>query len=121
MLPWGSQSVSPWRGTLAFAVVSLTAVSQSFAMEGGEYLWLVTACLPVDVKRFASRSLKNDEPDADIKLYIDEARSDLVVQVGLFFIQDETKDSIMVIATAGKSYMPHICTTYHDCHIAGPY
>ncbi|KAG1725190.1 hypothetical protein EDB19DRAFT_2043327 [Suillus lakei] len=86
-----------------FAVVSLTAVAQSEEKirYGGWRITAATACLLVEVKRFASRSLKNDELDADIKLHIEEARSDLMVQAGLLFLQDETRDSVMVIAAAG--------------------
>jgi hypothetical protein len=93
-----------------FAVASLTAVPQSedkFRYGG----WRITAantCLLVEVKRFASRSLKGDELDADIKVHIEEARLDLVTQAGYVFLQDDTKDSIMAIAAAGKSPMPCI-------------
>ncbi|KAG2037012.1 hypothetical protein BDR03DRAFT_958283 [Suillus americanus] len=86
-----------------FAVVGLTAVPQSGEKlrYGGWRITAATSCLLVEVKRFASRSLKDDELDADIKGHIAEARLDLVVQAGYIFLQDETKDSIMVIAAAG--------------------
>ncbi|KAG1812584.1 uncharacterized protein BJ212DRAFT_1301553 [Suillus subaureus] len=86
-----------------FAIVGLTAVplSEEKRRYGGWRITVANACLLVEVKRFASRSLKDDELDADIKVHIDEARLDLVVQAGYLFLQDETKDSIMAIAAAG--------------------
>ncbi|KAG1754577.1 hypothetical protein EDB19DRAFT_2021339 [Suillus lakei] len=54
----------------------------------------------MEVKRFVRRSRKDDELDAKIRAHIKEARIDLVIQAGHVFIQDETKDSIMVIAAA---------------------
>ncbi|KAG1732984.1 hypothetical protein EDB19DRAFT_2041363 [Suillus lakei] len=86
-----------------FAVVSLTAMPQSEEKlrYGGWRITAATTCLLVEVKRSASRSLKNDELDAEIKMHIEEARSDLVSQAGLLFLQDKTKDSIMAIAAAG--------------------
>ncbi|KAG1864338.1 hypothetical protein F4604DRAFT_1905365 [Suillus subluteus] len=86
-----------------FAVVSLTAVprSEEKLRYGGWRITAANTCLLVEVKRFASRSLKDDELDADIKLHIEEARNDVVAQAGYIFLQDETKDSIMVIAAAG--------------------
>ncbi|KAG1834939.1 hypothetical protein DFJ58DRAFT_917951 [Suillus subalutaceus] len=86
-----------------FAVVSLTAVPRS--EEKLRYGGLANNCskyLPSrGSKKVASRSLKDDELDADIKLHIEEARNDVVAQAGYIFLQDETKDSIMVIAAAG--------------------
>ncbi|KAG2084126.1 uncharacterized protein F5147DRAFT_732245 [Suillus discolor] len=86
-----------------FAVVSLTAVPQSEEKlrYGGWRITAANTCLLVEVKRFASRSLKNDELDAEIKLHIEEARFDLMVQAGHIFLQDKTKDSVMAIAAAG--------------------
>ncbi|KAG2052485.1 hypothetical protein BDR06DRAFT_957788 [Suillus hirtellus] len=86
-----------------FAVVSLTAVprSEERLRYGGWRITAANTCLLVEVKRFASRSLKKNELDAEIKGYIQEARSDLMVQAGYIFLQDKTKDSVMAIAAAG--------------------
>jgi len=106
-----------------FTIVRLTAVPQpeEKSRYGGWRITAASPCLLVEVKRFVSRSLKGDELDAEIRSHINEARGDLVVQAGHFFIQDKSKDSIMAIAAAGKLFVPHICITYHDRHIAGPY
>ncbi|KAG2123920.1 hypothetical protein BD769DRAFT_1776654 [Suillus cothurnatus] len=85
-----------------FTIVRLTAVPQPEKSRYGG--WRITArspCLLVEVKRFVSRSLKGDELDAEIRSHINEARGDLVVQAGHFFIQDKSEDSIMAIAAAG--------------------
>ncbi|KAG2113805.1 uncharacterized protein F5147DRAFT_679896 [Suillus discolor] len=86
-----------------FTVVRLTAVPQpeEKSRYGGWRITAANACLLVEVKRFASRSLKDDELDEDIKFHIDEARADILVQAGCVFLQDETKDSVMAIAAAG--------------------
>jgi hypothetical protein len=88
-----------------FAVVSLTAVprSEEKFRYGGWRITAANTCLLVEVKRFASRSLEGNELDADIKLHVEEARNDVVAQAGYLFLQDETKDSVMVIAAAGQS------------------
>ncbi|KAG1822887.1 uncharacterized protein BJ212DRAFT_834986 [Suillus subaureus] len=86
-----------------FAIVCLTAVPQpeEKSRYGGWRINSASACLLVEVKRFVSRSLKDDELDAEIRAHIQEARIDLVIQSGHLFIQDKTKDSIMAIAAAG--------------------
>ncbi|KAG2360048.1 hypothetical protein BDR07DRAFT_1611017 [Suillus spraguei] len=88
-----------------FTVVHLTAVPQPQQEEesryGGWRITAVNACLLVEVKRFASRSLEGNDLDEDIKLRIEEARNDVIAQAGYLFLQDETKDSVMVIAAAG--------------------
>ncbi|KAG1872383.1 hypothetical protein DFJ58DRAFT_761246 [Suillus subalutaceus] len=86
-----------------FAIVGLTAVPQpeQKSRYGGWRITAASPCLLVEVKRFVSRSLRDDELDAEIRAHVQEARIDLVIQAGHLFIQDKTKDSIIAIAAAG--------------------
>ncbi|KAG2338769.1 hypothetical protein BDR05DRAFT_968908 [Suillus weaverae] len=86
-----------------FAILGLGAVPQpkEKLRYGG---WRITGAsvrLLVELKRFASRSLKDDELNAEILAHIQEAKSDLVKQAGYLFIKDGTKNSVMAIAAAG--------------------
>ncbi|KAG1838253.1 hypothetical protein F4604DRAFT_1962097 [Suillus subluteus] len=86
-----------------FAILSLGAVPQpkEKLRYGGWRITGANVCLFVELKRFASRSLKDDELNAEIYTRVQEARFDLVNQAGYLFIKDETKNSVMVIAAAG--------------------
>ncbi|KAG2361280.1 hypothetical protein BDR07DRAFT_1334713 [Suillus spraguei] len=86
-----------------FAIVHLTAVPQREEKPryGGWRITAADACLLVEVKRFVSRSLENDDFDKEIQAHIQEARIDLKTQAGYIFVQDETKHSVMAIAAAG--------------------
>jgi len=85
-----------------FAILSLRAVPQpkEKLRYGGWRITGASVCLLVELKRFVSRSLK-DELDVKILAHVQEARSDLVKQAGYLFIKDKTKNSVMVIAAAG--------------------
>ncbi|KAG2037019.1 hypothetical protein BDR03DRAFT_982567 [Suillus americanus] len=86
-----------------FAILSLGAVPQpkEKLRYGGWRITEANICLFVELKRFASRSMKDDELNAEILARVQEARSDLVNQAGYLFIKDETKNSVMAIAAAG--------------------
>ncbi|KAG2744211.1 hypothetical protein P692DRAFT_20744482 [Suillus brevipes Sb2] len=86
-----------------FAILSLRAVPQpkEKLRYGGWRITGASVCLLVELKRFVSRSLKDDELNVKILAHVQEARSDLVKQAGYLFIKDKAKDSVMAIAAAG--------------------
>jgi hypothetical protein len=93
-----------------FAILSLRALPQpkEKLRYGGWRITGASVCLLVELKRFVSRSLKDDELNVEILAHVQEARSDLVKQAGYLFIKDKTKNSIMAIAAAGKLSIPHV-------------
>jgi hypothetical protein len=88
-----------------FAILGVGAVPQpnEKLRYGGWRITSESVCLLVELKRFASRSMKDDELNVEILARVQEARSDLVRQAGFLFIKDKTKNSVMAIAAAGKS------------------
>jgi hypothetical protein len=87
-----------------FAILHLMAVAQPQRMVryGG---WRITGAnigLLVEVKRFASRSLKGEELEADISAQISEACGDLIRQAAHVFIQDSNKEYVFAIAASGN-------------------
>jgi hypothetical protein len=87
-----------------FAVLHLMAVAQpqQKARYGG---WRITEAnigLLVELKRFASRSLKGEEQEEHINGEISEACNDLIIQAAHVFIQDSDKQSVFAIAASGN-------------------
>jgi hypothetical protein len=89
-----------------FAILHLMAVAQPQRNLKDRYGgWRITEAnigLLVEVKRFASRSLKAEEQEADIGAQISEACSDLIRQAAHVFIQDSNKEYLFAIAASGN-------------------
>jgi hypothetical protein len=87
-----------------FAILHLMAVAQPQQMVryGGWRIAEANIGLLVEVKRFASRSLKGEEQKQEISGEISEACNDLVIQAAHVFIQDSKKQYVFAIAASGN-------------------
>lgn len=86
--------------------------------------WRITQVnvgLLVEIKRYASRSLKGEELKRALEAQIGEAIEDLIQQAASVFLDDETKQSVLAIAAAGNLCLYASNSTHHDYHLVGPY
>lgn len=112
-------AVKDARGVVVdFAILSLTVVPEAEQKDryGGWRITTASVGLLVEVKRFASRSLKGEELDLMILAQVEEAREDLVEQAGYLFLQDEKNTSVKCIAAAGPYWSG---TTIYRTDIGG--
>ncbi|KAG1790037.1 hypothetical protein EV424DRAFT_1549898 [Suillus variegatus] len=84
--------------------------------------WRITQVnvgLLVEIKRYASRSLKGEGLKRALEAQIGEAIEDLIQQAGSVFLDDEKKQSVLAIAAAGPYWCnatisrDHVQSTIH--------
>ncbi|KAG1723818.1 hypothetical protein EDD22DRAFT_853904 [Suillus occidentalis] len=101
-----------------FSILHLQAAAQPQQMDryGGWRITEVNIGLLVEVKRSASRSLKDQEQSKAISARVKEACNDLVMQAAHVFNQDLDKKYVYAIAASG----PYWCgTTIHRTQVLG--